>query len=152
MLCWSMRLQCPTSVLLRKGRRVREKGEGERTSQERSTVRGDSEKPTPEQTHSTQYVCVLPPALQSKSEREGGERDTEVSHKRSTVRGDSESRPLSKHTAHCMFVYVLLHSSLLCSCVLQIACYAALDNAITRTCCAALSDAASAGGISCSSQ
>ena len=54
-----------------------EREERERASQERSTVRGDSEKPTPEQTHSTQYVCVLPPALQSKSEREGGERETQ---------------------------------------------------------------------------
>ena len=54
-----------------------ERGKRERASQERSTVRGDSEKPTPEQTHSTQYVCLRLPALQSKSEREGGERDTE---------------------------------------------------------------------------
>ena len=54
-----------------------EREERERASQERSTVRGDSEKPTPEQTHNTQYVCVLPPAVQSKSEREGEERDRE---------------------------------------------------------------------------
>ncbi len=48
-------------------------------------------------------------------------------HERSTVRGDSESRPRSKHTAHSMFVFVLLHCSLLCSCELQIACCAALN-------------------------
>ena len=35
------------------GRRVMEREKRERASQERSTVRGDSEKPTPEQTHST---------------------------------------------------------------------------------------------------
>ena len=58
MLCWSMRLHYPTSVLLRKGRRVMEREERERARRRSKAQSGVTPKSRPLNKHTAHSMFV----------------------------------------------------------------------------------------------